>query len=136
MGNVGAPRKGQHPTLADLKSASTPALRQLYTEYVGNPPSGRASAEFLRSNIAWTVQALVTNKDPAALRKALLDAVHAPLPSKRTQYKPGTRLIREWQGEVHAAQDDSGPPPNRWFRLWTGSARSTAPSLYVSPRRK
>ena len=101
MGAVSAPRKDQHPTFPDLNSASTPALRQLYAEYLGSPPPGRAAADFLRSNIAWAVQVLIAGKDPVVLRKTLLDAVGYLGRSKRDPYKPGTRLIREWQGEIH-----------------------------------
>jgi hypothetical protein len=98
---VDAARKSQYPTLADLASAPTPALRQLYVEVLGSPAPRRARAALLRSNIAWAVQAHSSGKKPTELRTALLKALNRQDRTKREICKPGTRLIREWQGEVH-----------------------------------
>lgn len=96
------PQIGRNAPLAQLMSASPSALRRMYAEYLGRPPPPKASVDLVRSNIAWSIQARSAGKDPEGLRVALLAAQRRTgSSSRRTPYKPGTRLVREWQGKVH-----------------------------------
>lgn len=57
-----------------------------------------ASQNFLRGNLAWATQAAAQGHDPVALRKSLVAKAQKATRRKYPRYKPGTRLIREWQG--------------------------------------
>ncbi len=76
-------------------------LRQLYVNVVGHAPPPKASVHFLKGNIAWHLQAQATGKDPNALRQSLLQTCQSAPKLRKVRYKPGTRLIREWQGNVY-----------------------------------
>lgn len=60
-----------------------------------------ASQNFLRGNLAWAAQAAAEGHDPVALRKSLVAKAQKATRRKYPRYKPGTRLIREWQGVTH-----------------------------------
>lgn len=77
------------------------ALRQLYTEIMGHPPPPKASIHFLKGNIAWNTQAQQSGKDPNTLRHALLQQGKITAKRKKRSHKTGTRLVREWQGQVY-----------------------------------
>ena len=85
----------------ELKQASMAVLKRHYIDLLGNPPPYRASREFLLGNIAWTIQVKHSGKDPKQIRKSLVALAGRQSPSPKTQYLPGTRLIREWQGVTH-----------------------------------
>ena len=85
-------------SLNKLKGA---ALRQLYVEVIGQSPPPKASHHFLKGNIAWTIQTQASGQDPSVLRQALLQDGKSSANHKKTLYKPGTRLVREWQGKIY-----------------------------------
>jgi len=60
-----------------------------------------ASQHFLRGNLAWAAQAAAKGHDLVALRKSLLTKAQKVTRRKYPRYKPGTRLIREWQGVTY-----------------------------------
>jgi len=88
-------------TLADLASASVPTLRQWYEEIIGHAPPQWASAVFMRSNLAWVLQVRSEKRDPDALRDKLTRSLNRVLRQDAPRHSPGTRLVREWQGEVY-----------------------------------
>ena len=89
------------PTLETLSKADLPALRAYFEQIEGTTPPKALKADLLRAHLAWALQALQQKQKPDALRQRLRD--NAPLPgnSCSKSYTPGTRLIREWQGETH-----------------------------------
>ena len=94
-----APRKILTP--ANLASASVPTLRLWYAEIVGKAPPQWASVVFLRSNLAWILQVQAEQQDPDALRDKLTRSMNRALRQTAPRHSPGTRLVREWQGEVY-----------------------------------
>ena len=90
----------QHYSLAELKTRWQKAF--------GRAPPGRASRKFLIRNLAYHLQAQWYGKLPKATYrrlKQLYDAFcqdpdYRPR-SSRPVIKPGTRLVREWQGVAH-----------------------------------
>ena len=60
-----------------------------------------ASQGFLRGNLAWVAQAAAEGHDPVTLRKLLVARAAKHNRRRYPLYKPGTRLIREWQGITH-----------------------------------
>lgn len=91
----------QPPTLDLIHHGSRSELQALYKEIFERPPPKRASLDFLRGNLAWAIQALRLNKDPATLRTHLIKQTTRSDTPHKFRYKPGTRLIREWQGQTH-----------------------------------
>ncbi len=87
--------------LDTLDAIKGPDLRKRYLEIVGQPPPLKASLHFIKGQIAWTLQAQQCGEDPQALRQSLLQRVTTANQVKKAHYKPGTRLVREWQGQVY-----------------------------------
>lgn len=84
-----------------LNELNGAALRQLYVDIMGHSPPPKASHHFLKGNIAWNLQVQELEENPNSLRQYLLQQSKICTKSKRALYKPGTRLIREWQGKVY-----------------------------------
>ena len=87
------------PSLKALDKLSSAKLRVIYQEILNHPPPPRASTDFLKGNIAWAIQALERKKKPLSLRAALINTANGSASSK-SQLSPGTRLVREWQGQT------------------------------------
>lgn len=89
------------PSLEELENASTASLRSLCVEILNFEPPPRSSADFLRGNLAWAIQALQQGHKPATLRKYHLKAMNGASSHRKVHYMPGSRLVREWQGETY-----------------------------------
>lgn len=101
-----ARRKRHSPacSLETLKEASRTELNTLFEEEFGRVPASRASLEFLRQNLAWTTQARALGQEPRKRRQQLIKRLNQALAGgKQHQHlnSPGTRLVREWQGNVY-----------------------------------
>ena len=107
----------QHDNLLshqNLESCSLAELKTAYEDLLHSRPPPRTSADFLRGNIAWALQALAQNKSPSALRQALTTRITGTATRGIRPIKSGTRLIREWQGRTYeVAVTDTG-------YLWQG----------------
>lgn len=86
--------------LQDLDRLDGEELRNRYLEILGQFPPAKASIHFIKGQIAWTLQARLCGKDPNDLRKSILQK-YQNSNSRLTKYKPGTRLVREWQGKIY-----------------------------------
>jgi hypothetical protein len=89
------------PTLDDLSTSDLSTLRAWYTQLEGFPPPKSLKSDLLRAHLAWTVQALQQKENPPILRQRLIKKAQLPGQSPTLKYSPGTRLIREWQGQTH-----------------------------------
>ncbi len=118
--------------LGDLPLAE---LRDLYRVWVGSEPPPRIARAFLEGNVAWALQAHRRGEDPASLRQALLKAACRPKGGKAA-YKPGTRLIREWQGQTHEVTvlDKGYRWQGRWYRSLSEIARHITGTRWSGPR--
>ena len=87
--------------LKDIEHLNNTDLRKYYLDVLGQLPPPKASLHFIKGNIAWTLQATQSGEDPQRLRQSLLQRMTASSKSKKTLYKPGIRLVREWQGHVY-----------------------------------
>jgi len=91
--------------LDKLEGMSAPDLRNLWrTEFQEEPP-GTSSRDFLRLEIAWRLQASVYGDLSASTRRRLRDVLatdkDASPPSPAAKLRPGTSLVREWNGVKH-----------------------------------
>jgi hypothetical protein len=92
--------------LAALQGLSYEALKARWVELFGTPLEARLSRRLLLYAIAYRMQEQVLGGlTPATRRKlarAAQDLARGRTPSApATTIKPGTRLLREWQGVVH-----------------------------------
>ena len=87
--------------LEALDSHTSAELRKHYLEVLGQPPPHKASRKYLISQLAWAMQAKLSDEDPGALRESLLRCFKDTCSNNKPRYKPGTRLVREWQGHVY-----------------------------------
>jgi hypothetical protein len=95
-------RKRRLPALDELARLPKAELVTLYQDLFKAEPPPKARPEFLHRNIAWARQALAQGQKPLTLRKRLLNAARRATSGRsHAPYKPGTRLIREWQGQVY-----------------------------------
>ena len=85
----------------NIETLNSVDLRKYYFEVLGQPPPPKASIHFLKGQIAWTLQAREYGENPHALRQSLLQKITSTINNKKTHYKAGTRLVREWQGHVY-----------------------------------
>jgi len=88
-------------TLGELKAMALQDLKTFYLEFFDTQPPARASRDFLIGNISWAMQAQQRGQDPYRLRVQLISSAGKQAISSKIQYKPGTRLIREWKGVTH-----------------------------------
>lgn len=96
--------------LSALSAADLAELQAIYTTTIGQAPPRWASRAFLEGNLAWALQTQAMRCDPHVLRRKLLEGFNVGSTAKsRYHCQPGTRLIREWQGQTHevlVGQDD------------------------------
>ena len=111
--------------LSELKSASTPELKQRWRELFGVEPQG-LSRVWLQSRLAYRIQELAYGglKPETIARLALgeqLDGGNVLVRRTRADDRPiaGTRLIREYQGVEHTVtvRDDGYEWQGRLARI-------------------
>jgi len=86
------------------------ALKERWVDLYRLPPPRHISRELLMQAIAYRVQvnahgglsrSMQTRLRDSKRGTGSRDARTSPKPSVQHRFKPGTRLIREWQGKVH-----------------------------------
>ncbi len=92
--------------LGALEKLSHAELKARWEELFGAPPPRHISRKLVLRAVAYRMQEQVHGELPARTRKQL-DRVASdlaagrPLKAPTPKVKPGTRLLREWQGVVH-----------------------------------
>ncbi len=89
------------PSLTALTLADFPTLKAWYSQLEGTPPPKPLKYNLLRAHLAWMIQVLQKKDDPRIKRQQLLKKARQSKQSPAPAYSPGTRLIREWQGQTH-----------------------------------
>ena len=95
------------PDITSLSDLDTPSLRQRWADLFDIEATSRVSRDLLIRAIAWRLQEEVCGGLSNSARRQL--ARHAQefrssgsiSVSSSADLKPGTKLIREWQGRVH-----------------------------------
>lgn len=92
--------------LAELQDLDLPSLRARWVEAFGNAPSRHIRRELLLRALAYQVQARAFGGLRPAARRRLTRAAEEiragrPPSAPPAAIKPGTRLLREWQGVTH-----------------------------------
>ena len=92
--------------LAELPGMSPAQLRAKWRD-CWRKPAPDIGPDLLRRGIAWKIQSRVYGELPRRIRRELERAAErlrrgeALLGSRRLSLKPGSHLVRSWQGKVH-----------------------------------
>lgn len=93
--------------IAELDSLDRPALQARWAEVFGRPTPSRMSRDLLLRSLAYHIQEQAEGSlSKAALRRlrgsrdTSTKDEHKPTPIA-PKLRPGTRLVREWHGNVH-----------------------------------
>ena len=124
------------PTLQELETLSSIELKRLYQRlFLASAPRS-ASISFLKGILAWEIQALAQGKDPARLRQQLIKSSGNIAPTNAARYKPGTRLIREWQGKTYEVSilDEGYQFQGQRYRSLSSIARQITGAHWSGPR--
>jgi len=95
------------PEIGDLADLDLPVLRTLWRELYGSEPPVRMSRALIIQAIAYRIQEKMFGGLSRATRMKLAAARKGSAGAKagraKTQHrvKPGTRFLREWQGQTH-----------------------------------
>jgi hypothetical protein len=93
--------------IAGLAAMTTPDLRDRWESLFGRPAPKRASRDLLLRALAYRVQERAEGGLSKAAKKRLVRLASGngadPNPGQppAPRLEPGTRLVREWRGEVH-----------------------------------
>ena len=92
-----------------LETATRQELTAQWVKAFKEPPSRYSSPDFLRINLAYHYQSQrqggLSNKTQTQLQKLYLAFKENPNyrpPASKPRVKPGTRLVRQWQGTTHS----------------------------------
>ena len=95
------------PQLTFLARLSPPELRALWTKAYGCPAPVHARRELLVCCLTYRLQEQAVGGLRTVVRRQLLKLAQdlaagtAPVMLDTSRMKPGTRLVREWQGNTH-----------------------------------
>lgn len=90
--------------VSDLESMDRAALIAAWTGIFGTAVPKGLSQAFLRRFLATEIQARRSGGLPLRVRKALAQEKDREDRSKRSALRPGTRLLREWNGVTHVVE--------------------------------
>jgi len=113
--------------LAALPMLSSDALKERWQALYGSPPPARIGRSLMIKAIAYRLQENALGKIKAATSRTLARASEALSDGRpvttTSSAKPGTRLLREWQGVTHEVivieegvryRDKTWAPSPRW----------------------
>lgn len=88
-------------SLAELVNADRDQLLQLFESRFGVSTTFRTSELLIRGNFSWALQADEEKLKPNLFQDKLIRKLEKTLSGKSFSHQPGTRLIREWHGNVY-----------------------------------
>lgn len=128
--------------LSELEDLSKEELRDRWAELYGGEPPKRISRDLLVRCIAYRLQETALGELRTATRKRLLKlagqietGLEVPLPTVR-RATSGTRLFREWRGEMHRVTvlEDGFEYRDRHYRSLSVIAREITGTRWSGPR--
>lgn len=93
--------------LAGLEALDVPALREVWTQRLSEPPPGLRTRELVSLALAYRLQARVHGDLPGSSRRRMAElarrfaADRGYAPTSGPVLKPGSSLIKEWRGVRH-----------------------------------
>jgi len=124
------------PSIEAIEALSTPDLKQLFSQLNKAPAPSFASRAFLLGSVAWMLQVIEIGEEPVNVRKDLLKRANQVSVSSKTQYLPGTRLVREWHGVTHeiTIEENGYRWRNQHFRSLSKIAQEITGTHWSGPR--
>ena len=127
--------------IAKLEQCDLRDLKTRWGEAFGRPPPKRISRGLLVRALAYRIQEKTLGRLKPALRRRLartvaeLSAGQAP-PEPSLAIKPGTQLLREWQGVMHEVivLEDSVQYRGKSWRSLSAVAREITGTQWSGPR--
>ncbi len=118
------------------------ALRDEWRRLYRAHPPKRVSRDLLRLGVAWKLQEKANGGLSAALKRRLADLAKTMeqdgdiARNRVARLKPGAKLIREWQGEIHtvAVLEDGFEWQGKRWRSLSVIAREITGSHWSGPR--
>ena len=128
-------------SVADLPAMSPAELRAAWREQY-RKPAPDIGPDLLRRGIAWRIQARVHGGLPTSTTRAIkiaqrrLERTGSVSSSRDLVIKPGTRLVREWQGKTYhvLVLDDGFEHDGRQYTSLSQIARAITGALWSGPR--
>jgi hypothetical protein len=127
--------------LKALESLDTPALRSRWSEEYDSPAPGRISRELLMRAVAYRIQEKEYGGLSKATQRKLLQIAKqvretGSAKNAGPSFKPGTKLIREWNGKVHEVTlcEDGYLWSGRRFQSLSSIARAITGTRWSGPR--
>ena len=119
-----------------LKDLDIQSLKSLFEQIFDDHNRSRTSTDFILGNIYWAIQAQQSGLNHNQLRKKLLSSAKNRSISHKTQYLPGTRLVREWYGNTYeVVVEDKGFYWNgRHYQSLSQIAREITGARWSGPR--
>ncbi len=126
----------QQLSINDIKVSTPSELREAFESIFNVPLQQRVSLDFIKGNLAWHIQAKQQKQNPKALREKLFKKAHCATKKHKISYQPGTRLIREWQGQTHEVtiMDKGYHWQGRQYRSLTAIAHEITGTKWSGPR--
>jgi hypothetical protein len=121
--------------IAHLRSLATDALRRHWQVVFGRTPPADLSKNLLRRMIAWRLQERAFGGlDRESLR--FLDRLARQGSPPRRQFKPGTVLVRDYQGQRHTVTvvPDGFEWQGTTYRSLSAIARAITGTVWSGPR--
>ena len=92
------------PQLNMLGEYDRQQLKLLFTELSGYPVPSHSSLSFLRAQISWMLQAKKLGKNIDAFQLQMIKKLERADVNSASTPRPGTRLVREWHGDVYQVE--------------------------------
>ena len=123
-------------SINDLRDSTPSELRKAFEIVFNVPLQQRVSLDFIKGNLAWHIQAKQQKQNPKALREKLFKKAHCTNIRHKISYQPGTRLIREWQGQTYEVtiMDKGYLWQGRQYRSLTAIAYEITGTKWSGPR--
>lgn len=134
-----------HATVQDdleaLAAMDRPAMVALWLKLHGNPLSFPANHKFLRQLLAYRIRELAYGGLSEKTRKRLAEIAREEelerlgLKRQRRHVRPGTRLVRVWEGKSHTAEvtEDGFLYQNKKYRSLSVIAREITGTQWSGP---
>jgi hypothetical protein len=121
-------------TIDGIRSLSRSDLLERWTQHWGKEPPKYVSRRLLELSAAWHLQCRMYGGPDRELRRLLNRSVRSD--AGKPSIKPGTRLVREWNGRTHHVEvlDKGFRWNDRTYRSLSSIAKAITGAHWSGPR--